>query len=79
MFKIGDEVICIDVENEYSDLILYKTYIITDIYSISSGVFILFAPNSSIRYNVKRFILFDEYRRNKILKIQQRCLTKVTP
>lgn len=67
MFKIGDEIVCID--DKTSDYLkIYNTYTITDILNKSYGTFLILREVPINRsYDIIRFILKKQYDFNKQL------------
>jgi len=77
MFEIGDTVVCIfeDLKRSRSALTYHKSYNI--IYVNSYDCLLVSDNNVLTRYKNEWFISFDEHRRNKILKIKNRCKTVI--
>jgi hypothetical protein len=79
MFKIGDEIVCINNVSVYGNrtepLVMYHKYTVKEIVHIKNARhnFISIVPNGflGMGFNQNRFVHLDEYRRMKINKIKK--------
>lgn len=76
MFKVGDKVVCINVdETAYKiPLILHDTYVIIEIFS-QYGVVII-VNNKRCAVSIGRFKLLSDFRKQKLKKICSKLETK---
>lgn len=66
MYKVGEQIVCLNNTEHKHDLQLYKSYIITQI--IGNNGLVQLNHNNCV-YGMFRFISLVEYRKQKIKKI----------
>ena len=70
-FKRGDKVICINADNEKFFIKENETYTVNGVMDMGEVCKISLGDDPGYKmYNVLRFMKFNEYRRNKLLKIK---------
>lgn len=84
MFNKGDTVVCIDDSDVGSSgLLLHKKYVVDFIFDSMYCYLYPINQNGEVGkmsgvFPKKRFITLEEFRKQKINKIRERCLGKVT-